>query len=65
MKGSMDTADYLAPITDPPSDIDDEEWEDRRRRDREKELIRQKERELQIQQAEEEKKVGKMLVSWL
>lgn len=47
VKGSAEAAEYLAPITDPASDIDDEEWEKRRKQEHEKELIRQRERELQ------------------
>ena len=42
MKGASETAEYLQPVVEPISDIDDEEWERRRERDRQDEIIRQK-----------------------
>ena len=42
MKGSSETAEYLLPVVDPVSDIDDDEWERRKEREQQEEILRQK-----------------------
>ena len=59
MKGASDAAEYLQPVCDPVSDIDDDEFERRKEQERQDEIIRQKrfqvEEELRRRKEEEAK----------